>query len=277
MYKIIAHPGSAHRDDFMAVSVLLATLEDAVVYRREPTREDLADPDTYNVDVGLIYNPDKHNFDHHQDESLPCAFHLVMKHLGLHKAAKSMFVWYAHMSMMDVRGPYETAEHLGVDTQVLFASSSPIDGYILSRFSAVESLTAGEMLYDLMKNIGQSLIEQIDLKRQRLERLKAEAKVVPIRHLKILVCNIADDPKLAMEIFLRDLNDEQIVMCITPSVRGEGWEMLRLGDNTIVDFRAIADDPAIRFVHATGFVAKTKTLIPLDEALKLAAQAIADD
>ena len=75
MYKIVAHPGSAHKDDFMAVSVLLATLGNAEVFRREATSEDMADLNTYVVDVGMEHSPERHNFDHHQDQSLPCAFH----------------------------------------------------------------------------------------------------------------------------------------------------------------------------------------------------------
>ena len=81
MYKIITHPGSAHKDDFMSVSVLLATLGDADVFRCEPTNEDLADLNTYVVDVGMGHAPERCNFDHHQDQALPCAFHLIMKHL----------------------------------------------------------------------------------------------------------------------------------------------------------------------------------------------------
>jgi hypothetical protein len=50
--------------------------------------------------------------------------------------------------------------------------------------------------------------------------------------------------------------------------------MLRLGDNTIVDFRALAGDPALHFVHANGFVAKTESRIPLAQVLKLAARSI---
>ena len=46
MYKIVTHPGSAHKDDFLATTVLLATLGDAEVFRREPTQADLDDPDT---------------------------------------------------------------------------------------------------------------------------------------------------------------------------------------------------------------------------------------
>jgi len=276
MYKIVAHPGSAHKDDFLSVSVLLATLKQAEVFRREPTKEDLNDPDTYVVDVGLELSSERHNFDHHQDRSLPCAFHLVMQHLGHHDAAMLMFAWYPHMSMMDVRGPYRTAEHLGVDSSVLFASSSPIDGYIISTFASLESLNVQNPLYDLMKSLGENMIALIGRKMERLERLKSEAKVIEIKHLKAVASDIDDSPKLAMELYLRLLDDENIVMSITPSNRGEGWELLRLGDNTIVDFRVIENNPEIRFVHGSGFLAKTNTRLPMEEVVELACMAITE-
>jgi len=276
MYKIVSHPGSAHKDDFLSVSVLLATLEHAEIFRREPTEEDLNDPDTYVVDVGLELAPERHNFDHHQDRSLPCAFHLVMQHLGHHDAAMLMFAWYPHMSMMDVRGPYRTAEHLGVDSSVLFASSSPIDGYIISTFASLESLNAQNPLYDLMKSLGENMIALIGRKMGRLERLKSEAEVIEIKHLKAVASDIDNSPKLAMELYLRFLDDEDIVMSITPSNRGEGWELLRLGDNTIVDFRVIENNQEIRFVHGSGFLAKTHTRLPMEEVVELACMAITE-
>jgi hypothetical protein len=276
MYKIVSHPGSAHKDDFLSVSVLLATLKQAEVFRREPTVEDLNDPDTYVVDVGLELSPERHNFDHHQDRSLPCAFHLVMQHLGHHEAAMLMFAWYPHMSMMDVRGPYRTAEHLGVDSSVLFASSSPIDGYIISTFASLDSLTAQNPLYDLMKSLGEDMIALIDRKMERLDRLKSEARVLEVKHLKAVASDIDDSPKLAMELYLRFLDDENIVMSITPSNRGDGWELLRLGDNTIVDFRAIENHQEVRFVHGSGFLAKTHKRLSMEEVVELACMAIAD-
>ena len=275
MYKIITHPGSAHKDDFMSVSILLATLGSAEVFRREATSEDLADPDTYVVDVGMEYDLEKHNFDHHQDSTFPCAFHLVMNYLGYHDTAMVVFGWYAQMSMMDVSGPYKTAEYLGVDTSVLFASSSPIDGYILSCFSKVTALTKQDAFYGLMKEFGADVIEMVGLKMRRLERLKKEAQIFPVKHLKVLVSKIADKPKLSMELYLRALDDAAVVMSITPSTRGAGWEMVRLGDNMVVDFRSVTSHPEIRFVHISGSVAKTRNLLPLESVLELASQAIA--
>jgi hypothetical protein len=276
MYKIITHPGSAHKDDFMSVSILLATLGSAEIYRREATPEDLSDPKTYVVDVGMVYDPEKHNFDHHQDPTFPCAFHLVMRYLGYHDAAMAVFGWYSHMSMMDVRGPYRTAQYLGVDTSILFASSSPIDGYILSCFSKLSSLSRQDAFYGLMKDFGEDFIELVSQKMKRLEQLKKEAQILPVKHLKALVSMIGDNPKLSMELYLRDLGDDEVVMSITPSVRGEGWELLRLGDNLQIDFRTVAKNPEIRFVHANGFMAKTRSLLPLEAVLEIASQAIAD-
>jgi hypothetical protein len=276
MYKIITHPGSSHKDDFLSTSVLLAILDNAEVFRREPTSADLDDPDTYVVDVGMEYDPERHNFDHHQDRSLPCAFHLLMQHLGHHEAAAKMFAWYPHMSMIDVRGPYRTAEHLGVDSSVLFATSSPIDGYILSTFAAVKTLKNQDFLYVFMKELGKDMLSLIERKLKRLEQLKAQAQVFPIKHLKAVASEISQSPKLAMELYLRHLDDEQIVMSITPSNRGEGWELLRLGDNTLVDFRTIVESPEIRFVHSSGFLAKTHTRMPMQDVIPLASLAVAD-
>lgn len=276
MHKIVSHPGSAHKDDFLSVSVLLATLGKAEVFRREPTDEDLNDPDTYVVDVGLELAPERHNFDHHQDSSLPCAFHLVMQHLGHHEAAMLMFAWYPHMSMMDVRGPYRTAEHLGVDSSIFFASSSPIDGYIISTFANLDSLNEQNPLFDLMKAIGENLIAMVGRKMERLERLKSEVRVVAVKQFKAVASEINESPKLSMELYLKFLNDEKVVMSITPSNRGEGWELLRLGDNTFVDFRAIKKNPEVRFVHGSGFLAKTHARLPLQDVIELACQAIID-
>jgi hypothetical protein len=276
MNKIVTHPGSVHKDDFLATCVLLASLDGAQVFRREPTGADLSDPNTYVVDVGFELAPERHNFDHHQDHTLPCAFHLVMQYLGYHEAAMMVFAWYPHMSIMDVRGPYQTADDLGVDSNIFFASSSPVDGYIFSKFAELDSLSGDEPLYGFMKELGKDMIAMIDRKMLRLERLKNEARVVSIKQYKAVVSDIRESPKLAMELYLRHLADDRIVMSITPSNRGEGWELLRLGDNRMVDFRVIDDSPDIHFVHSRGFLAKTHVLLPVPEVLSLACRAITD-
>ncbi len=270
MYKIITHPGSAHKDDFLSTCVLLAALGEANVYRREPTSEELDDPDTYVVDIGMQYDADRHNFDHHQDGDLPCGFHLVMQHLGYHEAASQVYLWYQYMNMIDVRGAHQTAEHLGIDSDILFTTSSPIEGFVLAQFAGVQELMPGDFLYRLMKELGEDKLELIDRKMQRLQRLQSEARLMPVGNCKAVVSEIADDPKLSLELYLRQLADPRVVMTITPSTRGPGWELIRVRKTATVDFRLIEKAEGIRFVHHRGFLAKTEAGLAIDKVVRLA-------
>lgn len=47
------------------------------VERRNPTEEELQNPNILVGDVGMEFNPELNNFDHHQDKNLGCAFELV--------------------------------------------------------------------------------------------------------------------------------------------------------------------------------------------------------
>ena len=49
---IVTHPGSSHKDEFLACCVLLA-VSHAPIARREPTADDLADPTIAVVDAQL--------------------------------------------------------------------------------------------------------------------------------------------------------------------------------------------------------------------------------
>lgn len=62
---IVVHPGIFHADDIMAVAYLLSLVSVPVV-RRNPTPEELADPQVACVDVGGQNAPELSNYDHHQ-------------------------------------------------------------------------------------------------------------------------------------------------------------------------------------------------------------------
>ncbi|MDP3874959.1 MAG: MYG1 family protein [bacterium] len=62
--KIITHSGSFQADDIFAVAILILAIgESKVVRTRDKDQIALAD---YVVDVGMIYDPAKNRFDHHQ-------------------------------------------------------------------------------------------------------------------------------------------------------------------------------------------------------------------
>lgn len=65
---VVTHPGIHHADDAFAVALLYLDLGKMAfsVERRVPTPEDLADPQVAVVDVGGVFDPELHNYDHHQ-------------------------------------------------------------------------------------------------------------------------------------------------------------------------------------------------------------------
>ena len=134
---ILTHPGGAHKDEFLACSVLLA-LHPVPVIRREPAPEDLANPAICVVDVGHRHEPALNNFDHHQlprDHPPTCSLSLVLQHLGLYQDALQFCEWLETAEWFDCRGLVTTGKWLGVEPAILTKLNSPIDITLLRRFA----------------------------------------------------------------------------------------------------------------------------------------------
>lgn len=81
--RIVSHPVPRHFDDYIALCVLKTIFHDVniiVVHPQSVPDEYLRDRDTVLVDVGMSYDPHLNNFDHHQDQNLPCSAILVVRH-----------------------------------------------------------------------------------------------------------------------------------------------------------------------------------------------------
>ena len=117
MKKIITHPGHAHRDDFLACCVALASTntEPHIVRTDDIEPEDFEDPDTWIIDVGFRHNPELNNFDHHQlpkDHEACCALTLVLRKLGLYEDAIKALPWVRMLEIWDSKGPMSVSKHL---------------------------------------------------------------------------------------------------------------------------------------------------------------------
>ena len=175
---ILTHPGGAHKDELLAVCVLVAK-HGVPVVRRDPTPDELADPAVAVVDVGGEHAPERSNFDHHhfpRDHAPTCALSLVLADLGLYEDAKHFCDWLEPAEWFDSRGPGKTAKHLGVPRRAISRLSSPIDATLLRRFAARSEVQPGEPLYEFMRFVGQDLLEylQVAHDRQAFVRERAE-------------------------------------------------------------------------------------------------------
>ena len=265
---LLTHPGSAHKDEFLACCVLLA-LHPVPIVRREPTAADLNDPQIAVVDVGHEHDPARNNFDHHQlpkDHAPTCSLSLVLQHLGIYADARQFCDWLEPAEWFDCRGPISTAKFLGVDRNALPKLNSPIDITLLRRFALADRIELTAPLWAIMHMIGEDLLDYVRTLRTRLDFIAQHAQVWELvlggEPAQILFLPrtdpLPDEPSMGLERFIDAQNlAGKIVGTVAPDRRSTGYGLSRFQDNPRLDFTRIADAPGVHFAHARGFVAKT--------------------
>ncbi|HRE83200.1 MAG TPA: MYG1 family protein [Opitutaceae bacterium] len=290
---ILTHPGSAHKDEFLACCVLLAAAGTEArrisIVRREATEADLADSSIAVVDVGLQHVESMNNFDHHQlpDNAEPtCSLSLVLQALGLYADARSFCEWLEPAEWFDCRGPNATAKWLGVDREVINRLYSPIDGTLLRRFATAKQLSAGEPLWEIMFLVGTDLLEYLKGLRARLTFIGQHAQVWTLDEVLGMTGGegavlflprtdpLPEDPSSGLDRYVQEQGlNERVVAVVSPDRRGRGFGLSRHRDHPRLDFTRIKAETDVHFVHARGFVAKTSATEAgrLKELLKMAA------
>ncbi|CAN5526982.1 hypothetical protein BH09VER1_BH09VER1_22720 [soil metagenome] len=266
IHTILTHPGGAHKDEFIACSVLLA-LHPVPIVRREPTGDELSDASVCVVDVGHEHSSELSNFDHHQfpkDHPPTCSLSLVLQHLGIYEDARAFCDWLEPAEWFDCRGPKDTAKWLGVTRDALDKLISPIDVTLLRRFAQARRLEPGEPLWEVMRMVGSDLLDYVKSLRERLDFLAAntvvwelEASGGPLRVLFLPRTEpLPEDASSGMDRYAESLGIE-IAGLIYPDRRGTGYGLSRYNDDARLDFTRISTEADVHFAHARGFVAKT--------------------
>ena len=283
MQLIVTHPGGAHKDDFLACS-LLAHLHGVSIQRREPTEEDLADSRICVVDVGGAHDPQLSNFDHHQfprDAPPLCALSLVLQSLGLYEDALAFCAWLRPAEWLDTLGPNETAKLMGIPRTALGELNSPLDTTLLNRFASQTEIPPESPVYQVMCMVGEDIISYLQSLRARLNYLKSHAQYWTIEangeKIQALFLEkdkvISDDPSFGLYAFIASEGmEEEIQALVYPDRRGAGYGLTRYDDSQRLNFSQIESLDEVRFAHKRGFVAKVSTTEParLKELLALA-------
>jgi hypothetical protein len=181
---ILTHPGSAHKDEFLACC-LLAAVHEAPIFRREPTQADLDNPALAVVDVGGEDDAVRGNFDHHQfpkDHPPICSLSLVLMDLGLYEDARLYCDWLEVAEWFDTRGPVETAAWLGVERELLAKLNSTVDLTLLRRFAGMSEIRAGEPMWEVMRWVGGDLIGYLRSLREKLNDIARLSEIWEIPH-----------------------------------------------------------------------------------------------
>jgi len=297
-YKyVVTHHGQAHRDEFVACAIALALFPSiAAIFRRDPTPEELANPDVLVLDVGGEHDPNRGNFDHHQlprDAAPACALSLFIDALGFRERFELM-AWYAATAIMDSKGPMALAKHLGLATpDAVFKNMSPVEGAMISLFekrTEMRPLTIGyaggcdasdipEPLWDTMQVLGRSMLANANELWEQREWLSANAKMIDVGGVPTMVIESSNTKGTQQ---FRDTRCPGVAICLSYDDRGAGWSLYRFNDDPRVDFSRLSDeavmvDGRVLFAHAGGFIAKTRARLPLDEVLALVTLALRPD
>lgn len=274
---IITHPGAAHRDDLLSVAIALATYGCVPVFRRDPTEEELQDPEVLVLDTGLRHEPERLNFDHHQlsrDAEAECALSLFVRFLGL-EAEFKLQAWWETTVVLDAKGPFMAAKALGLG-RLPEELHSPIEQTQLRLFGSMgefpvfcgsETDAICGPLSDL-RDMGVQLLADVAEYAKVYSHVRELVRVVEVDGLDCFVGIEVLSPTLAAALNrFRDLEAPQVAVSIMKSDRdGESWVLYRYDDHPRVDFSRLSGDQVV-FAHKGGFIAKLALGVTENEAV----------
>ena len=267
---IVTHPGGAHKDDFLACSVLLSN-HPVSIFRRDPTEQELEDPEVAVVDIGHQHDPKLNNFDHHQlprDHEPTCALSLVLQKFEIYEDTKEFCSWLETTEWFDCRGPHDTAEWLGVDREAMAKLNSPLDVTMFQAFAKQKEHHPGEPVWEVMKMMGTDLVQYVTGLRGRINQVAKIEEFWDLGQGEDMI-KVAFVPRTEPEVEeasgglawrIKELGlEEEVVAMVYPDSRGEGYGMRRYDDNLALDFSQLSEQPDVHFTHNRGFIAKTST------------------
>jgi hypothetical protein len=264
--SIVTHPGGAHKDDFLACAVLL-TEAPVSIERRDPTEAELSDPAVAILDIGNEHSETLHNFDHHQlprDHVPTCALSLVLQYLKIYEDSREFCSWLEVAEWFDCRGPVDTAEWLGMERSTLSKLNSPLDITILRRFANQSIHKPGEPIWEIMRMIGQDLVDYVKGLRARLDFVAEHAEVWCFDGFKALFMPrtdpMPDEASSGLGYHVEKLGlEEEVLALVYPDSRGPGYGMRRFNDDPRMEFTLLEAEADVHFTHARGFIAKTSS------------------
>ncbi|MGR3320131.1 MAG: MYG1 family protein [Candidatus Anammoxibacter sp.] len=261
--RIVTHCGSSHMDDLISVCIVLA-MDDNIkcIERRDVKPEEIADPLVWVLDQGSVHDPASRNFDHHQFPAgtRKCTLSLIANHFDLKNDLDDM-VWFQVLELDDTLGALKTAGEFDCSASLLKGLlNGPINRFVLTNFEQAKKLDSDNELVKMLTAIGTYIVTNIRNMKKRMRLLREKAEFDVVNGLKVLFfMEDVPDPKLGIGAYLKETGKNTCVM-VVKNTRDSGWSLSRVGDHPRVDFRRIKDANEVLFVHANGFVAKTKRI-----------------
>lgn len=279
---IIIHGGRAHKDEVLALMVALGSMSQTPkVYRKDPSEEELNNPNILIMDVGKQYNPQLLNFDNHQTDGNrdTCGVKMIVDHLGL-TGGFELFPWWETVILMDCKGPKAVADSFNINQQDLFKLMSPIEGIFINLFQleGADGKEVSKGLINLLKIYGVNLINNSKILKNSLDSLNSFTTTRIIKNVETIIFDTSE--QLGFDLW-RDKHHPNAMISISRNKdrntqkEDGGWVLYRYEDFPKVDFKKLEGNENIIFAHNNGFLAITKPM-NIERAVELASGCISD-
>ena len=231
--KIITHAGQFHADEILACAMLRVLGFYAPIERTyTPSESDFADPTVFVLDVGQRYEPEKGNFDHHQDGQLESTNVLILRHvadeLGVQVAEQLYNRLFCRVSDVDLGKIVYSDDNPSPEFNMLIRAFNNLDdGFIRALAVATEILNA--QIETICKYLN-------DLDRWHI--LEKNGGVAIQHDTEVILC------------WKEKAKEEGIWLLVCPNLRG-GYSVVSRDTSELV----IAPDEYQTFRHASGFMA----------------------
>ena len=268
-YSVITHSGKAHIDEIMAIAVLAVFKGENPSAVHRLSAEELMPflesgeppPDTWVIDCGLIHDPDRRLFDHHQDRELPSAALLMLRHYFPELLDTDLGKNFALISKADTQGLRSLED--GADAGDSGGESRDYWSFI----ARLLIKTFEEKPLTVIETAAHGLAETItfeDIKRSAREWIAVEGRLVPVQVAGLSVLEYRVPPPEELVNGLKAIDGELIETHQAAAVYGfdksdpdiRTLYRTDIGHNRLDFTRAEFTRPL--FCHQGGFLARFK-------------------
>lgn len=275
--RCIVHGGRAHRDELLALGLAVhAGLidENAMVERRDPSVDELDNPNVLVLDVGGRHEPEKGNFDHHQFAKgvLDCALSLLAK-ATTHRSGLTYHAlledapWYGATILWDVSGPFVVAKEFGLGEKIPEGLFSPVEAGLLDSLDTMRIVPWRQLQFAHI--VVMELVRKAEDFRDAIECIRRSAEIAEVKGLPVIIYN---GFPLGLATFRKE-KAPTAAISISRDERDGGWCLYRFDDHGRVDMNRVKGMPMVGFVHNGGFMAKVDKAATVAQLLELAAVA----
>lgn len=249
---IVVHDGRAHADDFLAACVCRHRLG-LPVFRSKFSESMLEDPSVWVLDQGRRFEPELHNFDHHQIKEESCAFTMVLDHF-YGRGYRDSWPALKYVEIIDSHGPKKAALFAGVSEDSLDITLSPIHSSMTAAFSRVEG-EVPEFFLKVMEMVGQEICSRIESESVLFASLDNGHRLFDHGTTKVLdVCSCSPPNGFSHEHLptkqWSKARGQEPEVILTRDPRQGGYRMVSI--NT--DSMKFNPHPKAYFTHVSGFL-----------------------